>query len=78
MTTDETAVLGVRTETTVVVDRWGQSYHDPRKLASTHDMEEMTEVQAREEGAVACSRCWDEKDEENPSYDFPYLRSDSA
>jgi hypothetical protein len=63
--------------TNVAVDRWGLAYHDPQKLENTKDMELVPEHEARTDGAVACSACFDDMNDENPAYDFPYLRGDA-
>lgn len=48
------------------------SYHLESELESTYGMIEMSETEARLQGAVACSKCFDEQD--GVTYDFAYLR----
>lgn len=63
---------------TVVVDDPEDplSFHDPKQLATTIDMAEITEAEARANGAVGCSDCFDDVD--MTAYRFPYLDSDLA
>lgn len=43
---------------TVAIDRFGRSYHDPGKLASTIMMDCAAEAEAINRGAKKCSQCW--------------------
>jgi len=45
-------------------------FHDPRRVASTFDMVEIPESEAREMGAVGCSKCF--RDVDCTDYPFPY------
>lgn len=59
-------------ETTVVVDSSGKSYHDPQKINAAFGMDSMTEQEAYDEGAVACSKCFPHQSINN--YPFPFWR----
>lgn len=63
-------------ETLEDVDEPVLSFHAPSELQSTFDMTEVTEEEARNAGAVACSECY--RDVDGMSYDFQYLQRGSA
>lgn len=52
------------------------SFHASSQMQSTFDMTEVTEEEARDAGAVACSECY--RDVDGMSYDFQYLQRGSA
>lgn len=45
-------------------------FHDPRQVATTVDMVEIPESEARKLGAVGCSTCY--RDVDCTDYQFPY------
>jgi len=68
-------ISGTETTTTqpderlVAVDENWQSYHNPSKLSSHHDMILTTEAIAREHDAVGCTKCFGG----GVQYDFNYV-----
>lgn len=50
------------------------TFHDPNEYPSNpvDSVEELTVAEAREEGAVACSKCFN--DDDTILYNFPYLQ----